>query len=192
MLQKVRDALEARKIADELFVKLDQQEKKLDEHGTAVEKVTVAVSELTDSISTMKSYHEELIGSLQSTLQAAQAMKAELSSNVINLKVLKSQLQSQLMDKVGEELQQLTSQFQGKVDSISRLQEEMMLIAADVNKMREEINRFTTISAHIRNMDFELGNYAQKLRSGEEEKLQLMRQIDSLQRLVSKMRQRVQ
>ena len=189
MLDKIRGALEAGKIAEEVSVKLESHQQKLSEQTAVIQKLLNSVSELTDSVSTLKSYHEELQHTYKQSISVAEKLKDELASDVINVQVLKSQLQNQIVAKVSEELNKFTGQFKGKLDEVGRLHEQTILIAGDVGKVRDEINRFTTISSRLKDTDFQLTNYAQKLETNDKEKLQLMRQIDSLQRLVSKMRQ---
>jgi len=189
MLGKIRDALEAKKMAEGVSAQLENQQQKLSEQKTSIDNLTNSVSELTDVVSTLKSYQQELQASYTEGITAAQKLKSELASNVVNIQVLKGQLQNHIVNKVSEELQQFVGQFKGKVDEMSKLQSEMLLIATDVNKVRDELNRFTAVSTRLKDMDFQLTNYALKLESNDKEKLQLMRQIDSLQRLVSKLRQ---
>ena len=50
------------------------------------------------------------------------------------------------------------------------------------------MNKFTEISRNIKQGDFELTKYANKLLEADKEKLELMRKIDTLERLISKMR----
>ena len=53
-----------------------------------------------------------------------------------------------------------------------------------------EIDKFKEIASQVNKGDFELKKCADELRKGDKEKLELMRKIDNLERLVSKMRQR--
>ena len=71
---------------------------------------------------------------------------------------------------------------------IGKLKNELAGINSDVSKLHSEIDRLNKISSQVKSMDFDLVNYAKKLQADDSEKLRLLRQIDSLERLVSKMR----
>ena len=59
-----------------------------------------------------------------------------------------------------------------------------------LNLATEEINKFIEISRSIKEEDFELTKFARHLMDMDREKLELMRKIDTLERLVSKIRRR--
>ena len=54
----------------------------------------------------------------------------------------------------------------------------------------EEIGKFVEISKNIRKEDFELTKFARHLLEMDREKLELMRKIDTMERLVSKIRRK--
>ena len=55
----------------------------------------------------------------------------------------------------------------------------------------KEINKFLAISRNIKEKDFEMTHFARQLREGDREKLELMRKVDTMERLVSRMRRTV-
>lgn len=101
-------------------------------------------------------------------------------------------MQKRIVEKFEEELdKELKIQMETlKIDagSYNELKENIAKITDKVNNLSEEINKFTAISSSIKKEDFELTRFANQLREADKEKLELMEKINTLERLVSKMR----
>jgi len=67
----------------------------------------------------------------------------------------------------------------------------MSEIGNKVNNLSSEIEKFTDISKNIRKEDFELTKFARQVLETDREKLELMRRIDTLERLISKTRRQI-
>lgn len=188
MLDRIKGVFDSGKVIEEVMGKLDATQQKLGEQAAAIENLTNSVSALTDAISTSKSYQEELHATYKEGIVQAEKLKTELASNLVNVQVLKSQLQNTISIKISEELKSFTSSFKEKFDEITRLQQQAGAISQDMGKLRDEINRLSALSSKIKDADLQLTNYAKQLETNDREKLDLMRQIDSLQKLVAGMR----
>ena len=107
-------------------------------------------------------------------------------------KLLKSQMQKKLMEKFEEELDKerkiQSEKLEGDGKIYQELKENISEIIKKVNRLGDEINKFIEISQTIKKEDFEMTRFANKLREMDKEKLDLMRKLDTMERLVSKMR----
>jgi hypothetical protein len=107
---------------------------------------------------------------------------------------LKGQLQRKILDKFEEELQkdlQINREALKKdTEDYNELRKKAAEILSKLNLTTEEINKFIEISKSIKKEDFELTKFARHLLEMDREKLELMRKIDTLERLVSKIRKR--
>ena len=96
------------------------------------------------------------------------------------------------MEKFEEELQkdlQVNRESLKKdAEDYSELRKRVAEILSRLNMTSGEINKFLEISRSIRKEDFELTKFARHLLETDREKLELMRKIDTLERLVSKIR----
>jgi len=63
-------------------------------------------------------------------------------------------------------------------------------IGTTLEGLRAEIDKFNKISKHISEKDFELKTYIRHMDKQDKHKLELMQEVDRLQRLVGKMRRR--
>ena len=96
------------------------------------------------------------------------------------------------MKKLEEEISnEMTTHFERlKTDAsqYNELKKDVLNISNTTQKLTDEINKFLTISQEIKKGDFELSKFANNLLVMDKEKLDLMRKIDTLERLVSKIR----
>ena len=113
---------------------------------------------------------------------------------VVEFKLLKGQLQRKILDKFEEELQKdlevNREALKKDTQDYNELRKKVAEILSRLNMTSEEINKFTEISKSIRKEDFELTKFARHLIDMDREKLELMRKIDTLERLVSKIRRK--
>ena len=75
-------------------------------------------------------------------------------------------------------------------EDYNELRKKAAEMLSKVNMTSEEIAKFLEISKSIKQEDFELTKFARHLIEMDREKLELMRKIDTLERLVSKIRRR--
>jgi chromosome segregation ATPase len=188
MLDRIKGVFDGGKVVEEVMAKLDASQQKLNDQQLAIDRLVKAVSDLTDAISTSKSYQEELHATYKVGTENAEKLKNELASNLVNVQVLRSQLQNTIAIKISEELKAFTSSFKEKFDDITRLQQQSAAISQDLAKLREEINRLAALGSNIKQADLQLTNYAKQLEANDREKLNMMKEIDTLQRLVGSMR----
>ena len=114
---------------------------------------------------------------------------------LFDFKLLKSQMQRKILEKFEEELQK---ELQVKLENLNKdageyneLKKQITNISLKVNNLSEEINKFLNVSRNIKERDFEMTHFAKQLLEMDGEKLELMRKIDTLERLVGRMRRAV-
>jgi chromosome segregation ATPase len=188
MLDRIKGVFDGGKVVEDVMAKLDASQMKLAEQQAAIDRLVKSVSDLTDAISTSKSYQEELHSTYKESIANAEKLKTELASDLVNVQVLRSQLQNTIAIKISEELKAFTSSFRDKFDDVTRLQQQSAAISQDLGKLREEINRLAALGSKIKESDLQLTNYAKQLEANDREKLNMMKEIDTLQRLVGSMR----
>ena len=119
-------------------------------------------------------------------------IRHDFEKELFQFKLLKGQMQKNIIEKFEEELdKELKIQIDKlKIDSekYNELKDHISEITNKVNNLGEEINKFVAISSNIKKEDFELTRFANQLHEMDKEKLELMQKIDTLERLISKMR----
>ncbi len=122
-------------------------------------------------------------------------IKENFEKELFDFKLLKSQTQKKILEKFEEELQkELNIKLEGlnkDADQYNELKGQISNITLKVNDLSEEMNKFLAISKNIKERDFEMTHFAKQLIDMDKEKLELMRKIDTMQKLVGRMRRTV-
>ena len=128
------------------------------------------------------------------TIDAVNELKSEINDGINSVKVLSSTIQGTLTKRFSDEISNITQEVSSKLSGVELLKKEVETAA---NKVREVLNaldgdvkKLAEVSAHINAKDFEMNKFASQLKEADSEKLRLIRQLDSTQRLVSSLRRR--
>ena len=75
-----------------------------------------------------------------------------------------------------------------EMGDMGELKESLASVKIELAQTQDELKKFTTISSGIKEADFELTQYIKKIQSMDNEKLELLQKIDSLERLLARMK----
>ena len=141
-----------------------------------------------------KKIQEEFLKNFKENISIIKNLREDFGKEIYEFKLLKAQLQRKILEKFEEELQKdLEVNREGlrkDTEDYSELRKKVQEILSRLNLTSEEISKFIEISRSIKKEDFELTKFARQLLDMDREKLELMRKIDTLERLVSKIRRR--
>ena len=170
---------------DALNKSMSETKKELNSFKNEFEGVRVAL----DSV---KKNHEEFFTNFSGDLELMKDSRKELNDAIYDFKVLKNKLQNQVIEKFEEELKKELSLnvevLRNDFKSYEELKLKLSSLLDEVKSVSSEVSKFKEISSEIKKGDFELAKHAQNLRKADQEKLELMRKIDTLEKLISKMR----
>ncbi|MCK5283074.1 MAG: hypothetical protein KAK00_06700 [Nanoarchaeota archaeon] len=185
MIQKIKDLLRIKEEISELS-------KKFDENTNLVNNLNENISSLKNEIDALKDSQNNLAAKFKEDSDLIKETKEELRKEISDFKLIKSRLETKLVEKFDEEIKkELLPRFdrlERHVKEFEELGVKVAIIAKRVVTLGSELQKFCDISNNIKTGDFELTNFAQQLKSMDNEKLELMRKIDTLERLISKMR----
>lgn len=161
--------------------------------------MTAAVREQSEGLAAMRKESEELRKSaveaaaeIGKAVDEAKRLQSELNAGMAELKALSTHIQSSIKQKITDEILGLTREVKAKLEGAERLKAEVAGTAAAVNaelaRLKADIARLADVAGKIKAEDFELTKFAHQLQAADNEKLQLMARIDSLERLIAKMR----
>ena len=164
---------------------------------------TNSVNGLKDDINSMKQTidnsannitdrNDEYFKNFHENLDVIKNIRHEFEKELFQFQLMKSQMQKTIIQKFEEELgKELKVQMENlKNDGreYNDMKQSVKDITAQVSNLSEEIGKLILIRRNIKKEDFELTKFANQLLELDKEKLELMRKIDTLERLVSKIR----
>ena len=187
MLQKIKDLM---KVKEEI----DVINKNIEDNNKIIFELKIELETLRKELSETISTQQEFLKNFKENLAIIKNLREDFGKEIYEFKLLKAQLQRKILEKFEEELQKdleiNRENLKNDVENYSELRKKVAEILSRLNLTTEEINKFIEISKSIKKEDFELTKFARHLLEMDREKLELMRKIDTLERLVSKIRRR--
>lgn len=182
MLTKLKSLLDVEENLQELKKEIQNSSDKLKEQSNAVEEIGKQFS----AFSTQSSSY---INQLKTDIGSVSQIKDELQNELTDFKLLKTHLRKNIAEELTKEFREElivhADRIKTDVKSYNDLKQNLTAIANELLVLKAEISKFNNISKSIKETDFELAKHAKNLQDSNNEKLELMRKIDTLQRLIS-------
>ncbi|HLC61287.1 MAG TPA: hypothetical protein VJJ52_07730 [Candidatus Nanoarchaeia archaeon] len=168
--------------------------KNIDENNKIISELKAELTALKNEVSETKSIQQDFLNTFKENLTVIKNLREDFGKELYEFKLLKGQLQRKILDKFEEELQKdleiNRDSLRKDANDYNELREKVSEVLSRLNLTSDEITKFTEISKNIKKEDFELTKFAKQIADMDREKLELMRKIDNLERLVSKIRRR--
>ena len=185
MIQKIKDLM---KLKDEL----DSLNKQLASHSEMVVSMKTDLQGLKEQMHDFQKQNKAFLTSFQEDTRNIRPLNEDLKKEIYDFGLLKAQLQQRILDKFEQELKNKlnisTEKLEKDMQHYTDARRQVEQMAARMNEMGAEVSKLLSISKNIRKEDFELTHFANKLLEMDREKLSLMQKIDTLERLISKLR----
>ena len=173
---------------------IDVINKNIIENNKIISELKSELVSLKKELGENKKIQDDFLKNFKENLTVIKNLREDFGKELYEFKLLKGQLQRKILDKFEEELQKdleiSREALKKDTEDYTELRKKVSEILLSVSMTNKEINKFMEISKSIRKEDFELTKFARQLIDMDREKLELMRKIDTLERLVSKIRRR--
>ncbi|MEK6983204.1 MAG: hypothetical protein AABX33_01410 [Nanoarchaeota archaeon] len=187
MLQKFKDLLKTKE-------EIDIINKNIEENSKIISSLKNDLEKLKKELNDANINQQEFLKNFKDNLFVIKNLREDFGRELVDFKLLKAQLQRKILGKFEEELQKdlevNRENLRKDSEDYSELRKKVSEVLSRLNLASEEINKFIEISKSVKKEDFELTKFARHLLDMDKEKLELMRKIDTLERLVSKIRRR--
>lgn len=187
MLQKIRDLM---RIKEEI----DSINRNTLENSRIASELKAELGLLGKELAEARKMQDEFLKSFKESMFAVKNLKEDFGREIYEFKLLKGQLQKKILVRFEEELQKdlevNRENLKKDAEDYTELRKKVNEILSRLNLTGEEMNKFIEISKSLKKEDFELTKFARHLMEMDNEKLELMRKIDALERLVSRIRRR--
>ena len=185
MIQKIKSLFEIEEKITEINSKINDNNIKINELKSNIE-------DFKNKFSEVKTAQDELLKNLKDNVDLIKNTRSDFEKELYEFNLIKSQTQRKILEKFEEELQkdlQLNREkLSSDVNYYLEMRKKLDGVITNVALTKDEITKLLDISRSIKKEDFELTKFARHLIEMDRDKLELMRKIDSLERLVSKMR----
>jgi len=189
MIQKIKDLMAIKGHIDVIKNNLNYTTNSVNdlksEIGTLKEQINENISEINNK-------NNEFLKNFNENVNVIKELRHDFEKELFDFKLLRSQLQKKIIEKfeeeVSKELKIQIDTLKNDSETYNELKENINRITEKVTILSQEINKFIAISSSIKKEDFELTRFTNKVLEMDREKLELMNKIDTLERLVSKIR----
>lgn len=192
MIQKIKDLMQISENIDSLKQKTDDMTQAFVSMQKEVQQSKQDFNSLKAEFTELRERQQEFLKSFKIDIEQIKTLKTGLDTEVKDFKLVKGQMQEKLFQQIREELDQsINANLEGLKTDVSRyneLKQQIGLITLRISTLGTEIDKFNNISRKLKEGDFELSNYAKKIMEMDHEKMQLLRKIDALERLISRER----
>ena len=166
--------------------------KDFDELKKEVSSFKEEINKLKESLNDSNSAQKEFLKNLEKDMHIINESKESFKKEVYDFKLLKSQLQNKLLQKfeeeLGKELKVNIEKLKEDYGGYSELKKKVDELKPKIDELGKTISRLSDVSKSLKKEDFELTKFANQILAVDREKLELMKKIDTLERLISKMR----
>ena len=187
MIQKFRDLMKTKE-------DLDLINKNVEENNKIISELKTELITLKNELNETKSTQQDFLKNFKENLTVIKNLREDFGKELYEFKLLKGQLQRKILEKFEEELQKdlevNRESLKRDANEYNELRNKVSEILSRLNLTSDEITKFIDISKNIKKEDFEMTKFARQVVDMDREKLELMRKIDTLERLVSKIRRR--
>ena len=185
MIKKIKSLFE---IED----KINDINNKINDNNAKINELSSNFDNFKNKFSEVKNAQDELLKNLKDNIDIIKGLRGDFEKELYEFNLIKSQMQKKILDKFEQELQkdlELNRETLKKdVEDYDALRRNIGDMALRLKSANDGIIKFIEISKSVRKEDFELTRFARQLFDADREKLELMRKIDTLERLVSQMR----
>ena len=193
MLSKIKDNISG-KITERLASDMAETRSNQDAQSKTISRLNEELISAKSDIKTLIDKQQQLINENTKALRTVKALQEQLNESINSIKVMSSTIQNHLANKITDGLNNLTQEISAKLGGSETLKTELHTTTTTVKdnliSLNQEINKLNSIASNLNAGDFELTKFSNQLKTADGEKLRLMREIDSLQRLVSSLRRR--
>ncbi|MFH1637271.1 MAG: hypothetical protein ABIB71_02490 [Candidatus Woesearchaeota archaeon] len=145
---------------------------------------------ISTEISSIKNSQNSYVKDFSADLSSIKKLMDEFETSVKRFEHMQKNITDITTTKLNSALKEQMDAIRHSTDEYSSLKPEVEKIAKKIALFSEEIDKFRRISEKIKEMDFELEKYANKIEAADEEKLRLMRQVDTLKKVIASERRR--
>ncbi|MBD3310222.1 hypothetical protein GF351_03305 [Candidatus Woesearchaeota archaeon] len=192
MIRHIKGLIQVKQLCDDISEKTRQNSESVAALQEQISELSQQNKDLKKLLSQTADIQKAYASNMKGTCDALMETGKEFEKELTDLKMLKSRLKDRLVDELSADfrksLAEEAERLRTDVRRYNELKQRISALTASFDSLDSEIKKFLAISAKIREGDFELQKHAKKLQEQDKEKLQLMRKIDALERLISKER----
>ena len=192
MFAKVKDVMNSGEGIEKINKQIAEQKKEMGELRKEVEEMRKEINESLKTIKEFVKLQKEIKENNEECNNQLEKSSKELQHTVDDFKVMKSRLQNKVFEEVGKEfkirINEEIEKIRKDMNDFALAKENVQRVLGEVTKLNVKIEEFNSVAQKIKREDFELTKFANRIFAEDKNKLELMKRIDTLEKVIAKQR----
>jgi len=189
MIDKIKKTLKSVNEIESIKKELALARKEFDQ---AKKGLSEAESDMKKRIEKFDQMHKKAAEDNKQVNEKIKGIAVDFQKELNEFKTLRTKLSTEVVGQVAKDIRKEMDVYimniKQKIEKLNEAGSEIKEVTQNCKKMLASIDNIKDVSSNIKKEDFELSKYAHELRKNDKEKLNLMRKIDVLERLIAKQR----
>lgn len=190
MIGKIKELMEAKELINKIDEGIKRNDKALKEFKNEINSAKNELKGMKKEFANFDKNSSDFLNEIKKTLAEINKSKEELDREVNDFRLVKSRMQEKIFTDVNTKLKEYMEELKTNYSNYKKMEFEFSNLKNMLNALSLEINKFLSVSRNIKEKDFEMEKTARELMKLDKEKLELMRKIETLQRIISAERRR--
>ena len=194
MFERVQSLMESGKLTEDLAQEIRQARRDLDELAVSLRRdLSGTQQDLTELKAQFAKLTQDQLAHVQALGDAHRdftKLQDDFSKELSEFKLAKSRMESKFQDAVQRDLKQYIADLRQNLSGFHDVSKETVVLTKDLRSARAEIDKFNAIAKKLQEKDFDLFKFSKQLEAMNREKLNLLKKIDFLEKLVARERRR--
>ena len=151
------------------------------------------ISEDREQMAELRNLQADYVAKFEQNLGKLQILNNDIEKELRQFRALQSELSRKLMEKLEQELALVVVHAKEKltsdVNKSRQLQDSVDMTARQLSTLQNTVARLVDVASGIKKEDFSLSKSISELKKTNEEKIQLMQEVDKLKSMIGKMKQ---
>jgi len=190
MIDKIKGLLEVKKSITHLDSRLRELEEMQKLNKEILEKNAEAIESILQLTNKLHALQKSKQSSVLDEAEEISKLRKEFEKELKKFQELQRQLYDRLGMRISEVAEHSAKQFDLSIDKLRKCCDEAGALSVEISRAKEEIAKFNTAASKIREADFEFKEAAKKLMSQDKQKIELIKKIETLKKIIAAERRR--
>ncbi|HLC20460.1 MAG TPA: hypothetical protein VJK72_06055 [Candidatus Nanoarchaeia archaeon] len=184
---------------NEIHTKVDTLQTNVDKIGKQNQATSELIEKLQKQVSVDITQLQGMVGqfsvgfavevqNIKTELTAVKQAREDVEKSTRSFAEVQKKIERTIHEQLSTAIAESIQKLKLDAENYNSLKSEIVKTSTHVQKLTNEVDKFSAISSQIKQADFELSKHARNLKAGDDERIRLLKQIDDLQRMIAKMR----
>lgn len=190
MIDKIRSVMKTDEMVKTVNKKLTEQNQKINKLSNEIALLREKNALLQKTAKSTNDAQLKSSANFEKLLEKIAEDQKRLHDSVNDFNIRKSNAAQKIVEQLRTDINHFRDVLRTDIRKFDNLKSGMDGVKKDIDSVRLEIKKLSEISSKIKGSDFEMSKYIRKVQDMNNDKLALLKKIDTLERMVGSLRRR--